>query len=196
MKLTGTWSSPSGNLRLFNKVSNDVVIRYYTSTLSLLFQGDKGDELGNGLADKIKSFSQPAKSGNLLSGCSNSTSIAEGPIVSDLEEVHESITNFCKTNSNDLSERNLSIMYGVNNSCQTQETGEWATRDFHVCMESPCLCEQVLSDIKTLKLVLKNNSLNIILNTTGDFIKYLEIKSILKFGKVSPIITVKKYAMQ
>ena len=68
LKLTGKWSSPSGHLRLFNEASNQVVIRYYTNTLSFLFQGDKGDELENGLADKIKSFSQPAKSGNLLSG--------------------------------------------------------------------------------------------------------------------------------
>ena len=102
--------APSDHLKLFNEASNEVVIRYYTNTLSLLFQGDKGDELGNGLADKIKSFSQPAKSGNLLLDCSNSTSIAEGSIVSGLEEVHESITNFCKANSNDLSERNLPIM--------------------------------------------------------------------------------------
>ena len=43
-------------------------------------------------------------------------------------------------------------------------------------------------------IIIKNNTLNIILNTTGDFIKYLEIKSILKFGKVIPIITVKKLA--
>ena len=77
--------------------------------------------------------------------------MAEGSIVSDLEEVHESITNFSNAKSNDLSERNLSIMYGVDNSCQTQKTGEWETRDFHVCRESPCLCEQVSSDIKNLK---------------------------------------------
>ena len=151
LKLTGKWSSPSGHLKLFNEASDEVVIRYYTNTSSLLFQGDKGDELGNGLADKIKSFSQPVKSGNLLLGCSNSTSVAEGSIVSGFEEVHESITNFCKANSNDLSERNLPIMYGVDNSCQTQETGEWETRGFYVCRESLCLCEQVSSDIKNLK---------------------------------------------
>ena len=92
-----------------------VVVRYYTNTLSLLFQGDKGNELGNGLADIIKSFSQPAKSDNLLC-CSNSTSIAEGSIVSGLEEVHESIANLSEANSNDLSEKSPAIMYGVDNS--------------------------------------------------------------------------------
>ena len=32
-----------------------------------------------------------------------------------------------------------------------EETGEWETRDFHVCGENPCLCKQVSSDIKNLK---------------------------------------------
>jgi hypothetical protein len=43
-------------------------------------------------------------------------------------------------------------------------------------------------------IIIKNNPLNMALNTTGDFINPPGTDSILKFGKANLVITVKKLA--
>ena len=52
-KLKGTWSSPSGHLKLFNEDAENIIIRYYTNTTSLLLPGDEGKKFMNILAKKI-----------------------------------------------------------------------------------------------------------------------------------------------
>ena len=52
-KLKGTWSSPSGHLKLFNEDAENIIIRYYTNTTSLLLPGDEGKKYMNILAKKI-----------------------------------------------------------------------------------------------------------------------------------------------
>ncbi len=56
LKLEGNWLAPGGHLKLFNEKSDSIIIiRYYTNTTSLLFQGDEGKKFMNILAKKITS---------------------------------------------------------------------------------------------------------------------------------------------
>ena len=47
LKLNGKWSSPGGNLKLFNETTGSIIIRYYTNSASLLIQGEKGESFTN-----------------------------------------------------------------------------------------------------------------------------------------------------
>ena len=49
------WSSPGGHLKLFSEASKGIVIRYYTDTASLLFQGPEGKQFGDVVIDKLAS---------------------------------------------------------------------------------------------------------------------------------------------
>jgi hypothetical protein len=53
LNLTGKWSSPGGNLKLFDEDSGRLIVRFYTNSASLLFQGDEGNTLNNILIEKI-----------------------------------------------------------------------------------------------------------------------------------------------
>ena len=53
LNLTGKWSSLGGNLKLFDEDSGRLIVRFYTNSASLLFQGDEGNTLNNILIEKI-----------------------------------------------------------------------------------------------------------------------------------------------
>ena len=55
LKLEGNWSATGGHLKLFNEESDSIIIRYYTNTTWILFQGDEGKKFMNILAKKITS---------------------------------------------------------------------------------------------------------------------------------------------
>jgi hypothetical protein len=47
LNLTGKWSSPGGHLKLFDEDSGRLIVRFYTNSTSLLFQGDEGKTLND-----------------------------------------------------------------------------------------------------------------------------------------------------
>ena len=51
LNMKGKWLSPGGFLRLFNEGSEGIVIRFYSDTASLLFQGPDGKQICDVLID-------------------------------------------------------------------------------------------------------------------------------------------------
>ncbi|CAB3982808.1 Hypothetical predicted protein [Paramuricea clavata] len=56
LKLNGKWSSPGGNLKLFNETTGSIILRYYTNSASLLIQGEKGESFTNILIKKLSTM--------------------------------------------------------------------------------------------------------------------------------------------
>ena len=56
LKLNGKWSSPGGHLKLFSEAQDSIIIRYYTNSTSLLFQGEKGESFANILIQKLSTM--------------------------------------------------------------------------------------------------------------------------------------------
>ncbi|CAB4002454.1 Hypothetical predicted protein, partial [Paramuricea clavata] len=123
LQIEGTWSSPGGYLKAFSEDPESVLIRYYTDTKSLLFQGDRGKKIKNFLIGKIASISQP--SGDKHSSRSseqNSTSIHDDSIVL----VNSPSQTLSERHDEDEYALNLSEFESVNtisvdNSSQTYE---------------------------------------------------------------------------
>ena len=95
--MEGKWSSPGGHLKLFSEAFEGIVIRFYTDTTSLLFQGPEGKQFGDVLIDKLASR------------------YINSDETSDLESLQSAMTNVTEIQSKDLD--NISI--SVESSCQT-----------------------------------------------------------------------------
>jgi hypothetical protein len=65
LKLNGKWSSPGGNLKLFNETTESIMIRYYTNSASLLIQREKG-ELFTNILIKMLSTMHPNSETNII----------------------------------------------------------------------------------------------------------------------------------
>ena len=54
LKLNGRWSAPSGHLKLFQEATGSIAIRFYTSSTSLLIQGEQGEVYTKLLIQKLR----------------------------------------------------------------------------------------------------------------------------------------------
>ncbi|CAB4013704.1 Hypothetical predicted protein [Paramuricea clavata] len=153
LQIEGTWSSPGGYLKAFSEDPESVLIRYYTDTKSLLFQGDRGKKIKNFLIGKIASISQPGgDKHSSRSSEQNSTSIHDDSIVL----VNSPSQTLSERHDEDEYALNLSEFESVNtisvdNSSQTYEIESTEYHSTRVSRECNCACSQSSKDIEILK---------------------------------------------
>ncbi|CAB4034407.1 Hypothetical predicted protein, partial [Paramuricea clavata] len=153
LQIEGTWSSPGGYLKAFSEDPESVLIRYYTDTKSLLFQGDRGKKIKNFLIGKIASISQPGgDKHSSRSSEQNSTSIHDDSIVL----VNSPSQTLSERHDEDEYALNLSEFESVNTisvdtSSQTYEIESTEYHSTRASRECNCACSQSSKDIEILK---------------------------------------------
>ena len=167
LNLTGKWSSPGGHLKLSDEDSGRLIVRFYTNSASLLFQGDEGKTLNNILIEKIVGKLESVQDIINESGNNNICASLEETLLCKSISTSNLSTDFASSLPYDDTEYPCSstirdnILPGeletgvskhakANIACQTfgEETNEIQTLHINSQVNGT---QQVITDIKSLK---------------------------------------------